>query len=120
MKADQYPEVLAYVAELISECLTTNGLEVKLAEQRGIESAERFRREWGGDFIYIPKGIQTRNCRRNADIVAAFESGESAHSLQKRFGVNLRRIYQIILESKAPPGDRPVQEALFKDWEEPA
>lgn len=50
----------------------------------------------GGDELYIPKCDGAARARRNAEIRAAYDAGESVQSLARRYRITERWVYQIL------------------------
>lgn len=50
----------------------------------------------GGDVLYIPKCDGAARAKRNAEIRAAYDAGESVQSLARRFRLTERWVYEIL------------------------
>lgn len=56
----------------------------------------------GGDVLYVPKCDGAARARRNAEIRAAYDAGESVQSLARRHRITERWVYEIL---GSPEGD---------------
>lgn len=93
--AVEYPELLADLADKLTEALVVRGLEREKAKEIGREAAEFIRTEWGGQLVYIPKGTLFALTQRDLEIWREF-NGHNHADLARKNNVTLQRIYQIV------------------------
>lgn len=93
--AVEYPELLADLADKLTEILVRRGIERDKAKEIGREAAEFVRTEWGGQLVYVPKGTLFALTQRDMEIWEAF-NGHNHADLARKHGVTLQRIYQIV------------------------
>lgn len=75
---------------------TKHALAIEVAE----EVCDELAFEWGGDQIYIPRGLLARIPERNQQINAEF-NGKNHRELAQKYGVTEMRIRQILQAIKA-------------------
>lgn len=95
---DQYPEILADLAELIYVRLCEH-LSGDSAELLALDTTEAIRARFGGGLIYIPKGSDFARCQRNAAIVRKF-SGNNHKELARQYGLGVAAIYDILANAQ--------------------
>ncbi len=91
-------ELIEIVTRILSSILLDKGLSEEEAADISEHFACRLGKECGGEYIYLPKDLQTWT-RRNKEIAKTFyeESEDSiVKKLSKKYGLTTRRIYQIL------------------------
>lgn len=69
--SDDYPEVLALIAQTVDSRLRESGVDDALAAEIAAGAAEDVRATIGGAQIYISQGMRWEARRRNLSIIAA-------------------------------------------------
>lgn len=83
------------LARLVAEALAAAGLSSEQARQIGLQAAEKVRDAYGGQPIYVPKGLHLLVSERDREIYRRF-NGRNHHSLAKEHGLTVRQIYSIV------------------------
>lgn len=92
----EYPEILTDLATQATELLMKRaGLERPKAEQLGRDLAEHIRQHWGGQPIYLTKGVRYDARRKHEQIWQEF-SGDNYEALAKKFNLSVRHVYDIV------------------------
>lgn len=90
------PELLADLASQCAAVLRERlGIDSGKAEETGRDIAERMSFIWGGQSIYIPKGLIYKLSIRDRQIFAEF-TGKNHAYLAHKYGVSLQMIYRIV------------------------
>ena len=89
-----YPELLSDLADQVATRLCERGIDAERAADIGFEAAEHIREHWGGQPIYLPKGVQYDFSRRDLEIFDRF-NGHNHAELAKEYNLTVMRIYQI-------------------------
>jgi Mor family transcriptional regulator len=112
---ESYPEVLKDLADQVAELMLGRGEAPEVAAEIGFRVAEFLRGHWGGQKIYIPKGISFSVSRRDIEIYGRFR-GTNALELCREYDITNTRLYQIVhtVRSMRRPPD-PEQPELFKE-----
>jgi len=93
-KSNVYPEVLTDLADQIALKLAESGIKPDKAADIGFAAAEHIREHWGGQPIYLPKGVQYDFSKRDLEIFDRF-NGHNHVALAKEYNLTVMRIYQI-------------------------
>lgn len=113
----EYPEVLKDLADFVAELFLARGMEADEAVKAGMDAADRVREYWGGQKIYIPKGVSFTLSQRDLEIYHKWTSKKATDlELCRHYDITHTRLYQIIHQvrrSQRPPD--PKQQALFKE-----
>lgn len=110
-----YPEVLRDLADQIAELMVARGEQAEAAAEIGFKTAEFLREHWGGQKIYIPKGVTFAASRRDIEIFGRFR-GTNALELCREYGITNTRLYQIVhAVRRMRRGPDPEQPELFKE-----
>lgn len=99
-KMDTYPELLADLAEQLALKLREHGIESEKAAEAGFFAADYVRTHWGGQKIYLLKGVQYEFHMRDMKIFEQFD-GHNHAELAKEYNLTEVRIYQIVKAVKA-------------------
>lgn len=95
MSDQEYPEILADLAEQIARSLVSRGMATDIAADLGRESAEHIRRHWGGQLVYISKGVAFILSKRDMEIWEKW-NGRNTLELCREYEITLQRLYQIL------------------------
>jgi len=94
-------ELLVNLMFQCSEILQKSlGVDPKLAEQIGWEISDRMSFVWGGQNIYIPKGVSYRASQRDREIYKEF-NGKNQADLAMKYSISLQWLYKIIKAVRA-------------------
>lgn len=97
---DEYPELLADLAEQVASKLMAVGLTPEKAADIGFSTAEFIREHWSGDRLYLPKGVTYVLARRDLELYERF-TGDNHSALAKEYNLTVIRIYQIVKRVRA-------------------
>jgi len=99
---NEYPEVLAAIADAVAEALINRGKIVSESEaaEIGIICADMVRHTFGGEDFYIPKGVTLEYTKRDLDIQEMLKTATMKDVCDK-YGITKRRLYQILKALKA-------------------
>ena len=90
------PELLSdlatHAAETMVELLE---IDPELAQQAGMELANRMTVVWGGQNIYFPMGMSYKLSQRDRQIFEDF-TGANHSDLARKYGVSLQWIYKVV------------------------
>lgn len=95
-----YPELLRDLADQVALKLVEMGVDPEKATDIGFASAEHIREHWGGQPIYLPKGVQYEFSRRDLEVFEKF-NGHNHAELAREYNLTVMRIYQIIKAVRA-------------------
>lgn len=90
-------QLLFSIAELVADALTD--VDPEQARQVGLAAADAVRRHFGGEQVYIPKGLALAISERDREIWRKF-NGRNHLELAKEYGLTARQIYSIIARVK--------------------
>lgn len=99
-KATEYPELLADLADQVALKLSEHGVDPEKAADIGFAAAEHIREHWGGQPLYMPKGVVYDFSRRDLEIFERF-NGHNHVELAKEYDRSVMRIYQIVKAVRA-------------------
>lgn len=85
-------ELASHTASTIQDVIE---IDAVIAEQIGDAVANHIMRLYGGQNIYIPKGLQLLVNLRDQAIFRAF-NGRNHHELAREFGISLQWVYSIV------------------------
>ena len=88
-------QTLLDLAQVVTDALVEFGLEPERARQGGVLAAEKLRDVYGGDAVYIPRGLALMLSRRDLEIYAEF-TGSNHFALAKKHSLTERQVYNII------------------------
>lgn len=83
------------LARLVSEALTSSGADPEQARQIGLKASEHVRQTYGGEPIYVPKGLALVVTERDREIWRKYD-GTNHHRLAKEYKLTTRQIYNIV------------------------
>ena len=99
-KSTAYPELLADLADQTALQLVERGIDRQIAVDIGFAVAERIREHWGGQPIYLPKGVQYEFDKRDIEVFERF-NGRNHSALAREYNLTVMRIYQIVKRVRA-------------------
>ncbi|MBI3043584.1 MAG: hypothetical protein HYY78_12260 [Betaproteobacteria bacterium] len=94
-RSGRYPEILASLAETVTEILIRKGIEPEIARSTGEETVEHVRKRFGGELVYIPMGLGYDLDQRNREIRRRLAAGEPRDEVRREFNLSdttMRRI----------------------------
>lgn len=113
MASAAYPDLLEHLATTVAERLAARGIDPVTATELGNEAAEAVRQTFGGQPIYIAKGVRWLLSQRDREIYAKW-TGRNAWALCREHDITERRLRQII-DAMREADRRERQEGLFDD-----
>lgn len=90
----EYPEILADVVDDLTTRLADH-VEPQSARKIAFEHAEYLRKHWGGQDLYIPKGVAWDLSERDRQMVKEF-NGHNHDQLARKYNLTTVRVYQIL------------------------
>lgn len=90
-----YPELLSDTAMHLRELFVTLGLSEESAEFAAREAVELIRVNWGGQVLYLAKGVTYQAAQRDVEIWRKFK-GDNAAELGTEFHLSTRMILYIV------------------------
>lgn len=96
MKEPQQPEIFADLAQHVTTTLKEMvGMEDDIAEQIAVAVANRMMHAWGGQTIYLPKGMVFMTSARDYKIWQECD-GRNYRELAKKYNLTLQWIYSVV------------------------
>lgn len=83
------------LARLVGEALTMAGSDPEQAREIGLQAAEHVRQTYGGEPIYVPKGLSMVVSERDREIWRKYD-GTNHYRLAKEYCLTTRQIYNIV------------------------
>jgi Mor family transcriptional regulator len=106
-------QILMDIAQVVTDSLVADGLDAGKAREIGLAAADLVRQSYGGEQLYVPKGLALIIGPRDREIYGKF-NGANCFALSKEYGVTERQIYNIIARIRAEEF-RSKQCSLFAD-----
>ena len=100
MSDNCYPELLQDLCDQVALKLVQFGVDPEKASEIGFATSEHMREHWGGQPIYLPKGVQYEFSRRDIEVFEKF-NGHNHAALAREYNLTVMRIYQIIKAVRA-------------------
>lgn len=97
---DKYPELLRDLRDSLAQTLIGFGIDKALAEHCAHTAAEQVRENWGGQTVYINKGIEYDLTARDLEIYAHY-NGRNRHEICQRYGISQAWLYKIVKAVRA-------------------
>lgn len=97
---DHYPEILADLKAIVADSLTAAGIDPAKSNQCAHQAAEKIRKSWGGQMVYIAKGKDYELSQRDLEIWEKF-TGRNHSQLCRDYGISLQWLYKIINYQRA-------------------
>lgn len=91
-----YPELLADIADRIGDLLQAEGIEPEKAADIGLQAAEHVRKNYSGQLLYLPSGRQYELAARDKEIYQRYQAGETHSAISVAYGISVVRVYQVI------------------------
>jgi Mor family transcriptional regulator len=88
-------DVIEDLAVTTADLLVEDGIKRPRADDIGLRVGERIRAHWGGQNIYITRGLTFKHRERNQKIFAEF-NGTNYEELAMQYGLSSMRIRQIV------------------------
>ncbi|EEQ6524719.1 DNA-binding protein [Escherichia coli] len=118
MKEPQQPEIFADLAHHVANTLKEMvGMEDDIAEQIAVAVANHMMQAWGGQTIYLPKGMVFMTSARDYKIWQECD-GRNYRELAKKYNLTLQWIYKVVKKIQRSESARR-QLPLFSIIDEP-
>ncbi|MDK9603481.1 Mor transcription activator family protein [Lelliottia wanjuensis] len=96
MKEPQLPEIFADLSQHVATTLHEMvGMEDDIAQQIAVAVANRMMHAWGGQTIYLPKGMVFMASARDYKIWQECD-GRNYRELAKKYNLTLQWIYSVV------------------------
>jgi len=89
---DLLSETIEPMAKLIQGSL---GVSAEMAEATSVEITTLFAHLWGGQVVYVPKGVCIQASRLHQKIYDDF-TGRNHHEVATKYGVSVQQIYRVV------------------------
>lgn len=90
--SDLLSEAVEPIAKVIRETL---GVSPELAEATSVEITTLFAFLWGGQVVYVPKGVFIQASKLHQKIYDDF-TGRNHHQVAKKHGVSVQHVYTVV------------------------
>lgn len=110
---DELPELFSHLAAIVSEVNQEHGMDEPKAVAAGWGVVQRFKADFRGQQVYVPKGHMAELAARNTAIYEAWRLGVRADVLARRHGLALQHVYTIVNKQKSLPQNQ--MKGLFDD-----
>lgn len=97
---DLYAELLADLTCELTAHLVSEGLDEVAARAQGVRLSQYIRRHWGGQSIYIPRGVAYESDERARRMFEKFR-GNNHVALAREFGVSVIWVYKTVARQRA-------------------
>jgi Mor family transcriptional regulator len=98
-------QILLDLAAVITAALATEGIAPERAREIGLLAADQVRQTYGGDAIYIPRGLALILDRRDLEIYGKYD-GTNHFALAQEYSLTVRQIYTIVARVRAADSAR--------------
>lgn len=88
------------LVRLTTEALVATGIDAEQARKAALQVAEQARETYGGEQLYIPKGLALVVSERDREIWRKY-NGSNHFALAKEYNLTVRQIYSIIERVRA-------------------
>lgn len=95
-----YPELLSDVSDDLFKRLKDAGLDEQQSRKTAFEHVEFIRKHWGGQPIYIPKGMAHDLTERDMALFKEF-NGHNHNELARKYNISVVRVYQLLKIAQA-------------------
>lgn len=95
-----YPEILRDLADQVALKISELGVDTEKCADIGFAVAEHIREHWGGQPIYLAKGVQYDFSMRDMQLFERF-NGHNHVELAREYNLTVMRIYQIVKAVRA-------------------
>ncbi|EBA4495604.1 Mor transcription activator family protein [Salmonella enterica] len=118
LQQPQQPEIFADLAQHVAATLKEMvGMENDIAEQIAVAVANRMMHAWGGQTVYLPKGMIFMTSARDYQIWQECD-GRNYRELAKKYNLTLQWIYTVVKKIQRAESARR-QLTLFSLIDEP-
>lgn len=93
-------QFLQDIASDISEELIAAGIDKTTAQEIALRTADRIRHRYGGDAIYVPRGLVLILGKRDLEMYGKYD-GTNHFALAKEYELTVRQIYTIVARVRA-------------------
>ncbi|MGO2703370.1 Mor transcription activator family protein [Pseudomonas helleri] len=90
--SDLLSETVAPIAKVIQQTL---GVNAELAESTSIEITMLFAHLWGGQVVYVPKGVCIQASKLHQKIFDDW-TGRNHHEVATKHGVSVQHVYAVV------------------------
>jgi Mor family transcriptional regulator len=94
---DLLSEAVDPIARALQESL---GVSAELAEAASVEVTMLFAHLWGGQVVYIPKGVSIQASKLHQQIFDDW-SGRNHHEVATKHGVSVQYVYRVVKRMRA-------------------
>lgn len=91
----KYPEILRDLVDKAGEMLVEEGIDRSKAQRLAWMLAELIRRDWGGQQIYLSKGLSYEISQRDLEIYREFD-GSNHYYLAQKHNLTARQVYSVV------------------------
>ncbi len=88
-------QALLEIARVVTDTLTEAKIPAEQARELGLAAAEAVRSNYGGEQIYVPKGLALVLSSRDRQIWREF-TGRNTLTLAKKYDLTERQVYSIL------------------------
>jgi Mor family transcriptional regulator len=93
---DLLSETIEPVAKVIRESL---GISAEIAEATSVEITTLFAHLWGGQVVYIPKGVSIKTSKLHQRIYDDW-NGRNHHEVATKHGVCVQLVYKVVKQMR--------------------
>lgn len=93
-------QMLRDIAEVVATSLTDEQIAPPRAREIGLIAAETVRSRYGGEQLYMPKGLSMLVGQRDREIYLKY-NGANTYQLAKEYALTERQIYGIVAKVRA-------------------
>lgn len=94
--AAEYPELLVDLGEQLGKQLEALGLSPDLASEEAFKLTEFVRKHWGGQDVYVPKGLHLELAEKYRVVYETWKAEGFHPGLPRRFDLTMQRLRQIV------------------------
>ena len=95
------PEILSYLGASLAHRLEKEGIDSQKASHIALNMMDVMRKEFGGQLLYFPKGIQLDIDQKAFDILDKFYKGATISELAHEYQHSIQYIYKVIAKARA-------------------
>ena len=115
-------ELLEFMAAVLAEMVKCCGIEERKASEVAVETMLRLRKEFGGQNLYFPMGINLDHDKKTREVYDKYMQGIAISELASEYGHSIQWIYKMISEERAvqkaerEAGREAVRAKSFERW----
>lgn len=113
--APEYPEILLNIAEFLAARLERVGFSPDDAAEIGWRLAEQLRHQWGGQQLYVPKGLEFELSSKYLRIWERWKAEGFTVDLCRDEELTMRRVRQIVNLVRSQRRQKAEIRPLFED-----